>query len=80
MNRQDEITLELAKNKADEYVVKKELDTAKTAFINDLVNKGLGNELKSVDFRMINKPVRYKKPFRVKFREFCMKISKVFGF
>ena len=70
-----EITLEIAKNKADEFVIKKELDLAKQQFINDLKN-GLGEEIKT-NFKDLNKPIKLKKPFRLK--EFFKRISRVLG-
>ena len=72
-----EITLEIAKNKADEFVIKKELDLAKQKFINDLKN-GLGEEIKT-NFKDLNKPIKLKKPFRLKVKEFFKRISKVLG-
>ena len=72
-----EITLEIAKNKADEFVIKKELDLAKQQFINDLKN-GLGEEIKT-NFKDLNKPIKLKKPFRLKVKEFFKRISKVLG-
>ena len=70
-----EITLEIAKNKADEFVIKKELDLAKQQFINDLKN-GLGEEIKT-NFKDLNKPIKLKKPFRLKVKEFFKRISRV---
>lgn len=77
MNIDKEITLEIAKNKADEFVIKKELDLAKQQFINDLKN-GLGEEIKT-NFKDLNKPIKLKKPFRLKVKEFFKRISKVLG-
>jgi len=70
-----EITMELAKNKADEIIVRQELDSAKQQFINEL-NNGLGEELK---MGVINKPIRLKKPFKLKVKEFFSRISKTMG-
>lgn len=72
-----EITLELAKNEADKYIIKKELDLAKKKLISDLQN-GLGDEMKT-DFKEFNKPIKIKKPFGSKIREFFNRISKVLG-
>lgn len=77
MNIDKEITLEIAKNKADEFVIKKELDLAKQQFINDLKN-GLGEEIKT-NFKDLNKPIKLKKPFRLKVKEFFKRISRVLG-
>lgn len=77
MNLDKELTLELAKNKADEFVIKKELDFAKQELINDL-NNGLGEELKT-NFKELNKPIKLRKPFRLKVKEFFNRISKVLG-
>ena len=79
MNKNDELTLELAKNKADEFVVKKELEIAKRDFINSLQN-GFGEELKTTNNSYYIKPIRIKKPFKYKVRDFFNNISKVFGF
>lgn len=77
MDIDKEITLEIAKNKADEFVIKKELDLAKQQFINDLKN-GLGEEIKT-NFKDLNKPIKLKKPFRLKVKEFFKRISRVLG-
>ena len=79
MNKNDALTVELAKNKADELVVKKELEIAKRDFINSLQN-GFGEEIKTTNNSYYIKPIRIKKPFRYKVRDFLNKISKVFGF
>lgn len=79
MNKNDELTIELAKNKADEFVVKKELEIAKRDFINSLQN-GFGEEIKTTNNSYYIKPIRIKKPFRYKVRDFFKNISKVFGF
>jgi hypothetical protein len=77
MNLDKELTIELAKNKADEIIIKKELDLAKQQLINDL-NNGLGQELKT-NFKELNKPIRLRKPFKLKIKEFLNRISKVLG-
>jgi hypothetical protein len=79
MNKNDELTVELAKNKADEFVVKKELEIAKRDFINSLQN-GFGEEIKTTNNSYYIKPIRIKKPFKYKVRDFFNNISKVFGF
>lgn len=79
MNKNDELTVELAKNKADEFVVKKELEIAKRDFINSLQND-FGEELKTTNNSYYIKPIRIKKPFKYKVRDFFNNISKVFGF
>ena len=79
MNKNDALTVELAKNKADELVVKKELEIAKRDFINSLQN-GFGEEIKTTNNSYYLKPIRIKKPFRYKVRDFFNKISKVLGF
>ena len=79
MNKNDELAVELAKNKADEFVVKKELEIAKRDFINSLQN-GFGEEIKITNNSYYIKPIRIKKPFRYKVRDFFNNISKVFGF
>ena len=79
MNKNDALTVELAKNKADEFVVKKELEIAKRDFINSLQNS-FGEEIKTTNNSYYLKPIRIKKPFRYKVRDFFNNISKVFGF
>ena len=79
MNKNDALTVELAKNKADEFVVKKELEIAKRDFIKSLQNS-FGEEIKTTNNSYYIKPVRIKKPFRYKVREFFNNIRKVFGF
>ena len=79
MNKNDALTVELAKNKADEFVVKKELEIAKRDFINSLQNS-FGEEIKTTNNSYHIKPIRIKKPFRYKVRDFFNNISKVFGF
>ena len=79
MNKNDALTVELAKNKADELVVKKELEIAKRDFINSLQND-FGEEIKTTNNSYYIKPIRIKKPFRYKVRDFFNNISKVFGF
>ena len=77
MKTDKEITIELAKNKADEFLIKKELDIAKQQFINELKN-GLGEEIKTNN-KDLNKPIKLKKPFKLKIRDFFRRISKVLG-
>ena len=72
-----EIALELAKNKTDEIIVKQELNSAKDKFINDLKNT-FGEEMK-MDFKELNKPIKLKKPFSMKIKEFLNKINNVLG-
>ena len=79
MNKNDELAVELAKNKADEYVIKKELEIAKRDFIN-LLQNNFSEEIKTTNNSYYIKPVRIKKPFRYKVRDFFNNIIKVFGF
>ena len=55
MNKNDELAVELAKNKADEFVVKKELEIAKRDFINSLQND-FGEEIKTTNNSYYIKP------------------------
>ena len=77
MTEEKELTIELAKNKADELIIKKELDSAKQQLINDLIN-GLGEEIKA-NSNEINKPIKIKKPFSFKIKKFFNRINKVLG-
>ena len=79
MNKNDALTVELAKNKADEYVIKKELEIAKRDFIN-LLQNDFSEEIKTTNNSYYMKPIRIKKQFRYKVRDFFSNISKVFGF
>ena len=75
MNLDKELTLEIAKNKADEIIVRKELDLAKKQLIDDL-NGSLGEELK---MGSLNKPIKIKKPFFSKIKEFFQRINRTLG-
>ena len=77
MANDKEIALELAKNKTDEIIVKQELNSAKDKFINDLKNT-FDEEMK-MDFKELNKPIKLKKPFSMKIKEFLNKINNVLG-
>ena len=77
MANDKEIALELAKNKTDEIIVKQELNSAKDKFINDLKDT-FGEEMK-MDFKELNKPIKLKKPFSMKIKEFLNKINNVLG-
>ena len=77
MANDKEIALELAKNKTDEIIVKQELNSAKDKFINDLKNT-FGEEMK-MDFKELNKPIKLKKPFSMKIKEFLNKVNNVLG-
>ncbi len=77
MNKEDELTIELTKKKAEEMVIKKELETAKQSFIKDLEN-GVGDELRN-DLNYINKPIKLKKPFKLRMKLFFYKLNKVLG-
>lgn len=77
MTNDKEIALEIAKNKTDEIIVKQELNSAKDKFINDLKNT-FGEEMK-MDFKDLNKPIKLKKPFSMKIKEFLNKINNVLG-
>lgn len=75
MTTDKELMLELSKNKADEIIVKQELERNKNEFIKD-IQTSLGQEIKSGYY---NKPIKYKKPFSVKFKEFIIKLKTVVG-
>jgi hypothetical protein len=72
MDKNDEIMIEIAKNKSDEIMAKKELELAKQRFIEEIDN------FWQYEFNNVqNKPI--KKPKSVKFKEFWNKLKKVFG-
>lgn len=77
MSEDKELAIELAKNKADEFVIRKELDMAKQQLINEL-NSGLGEEIK-FNFKDLNKPIKFRKPLSLKIRDFFNRINKVLG-
>lgn len=79
MDQKTELKIELAKNKADEFTVKKELENAKKEFINTL-NNGIGNEMRTFDINSYNVPRKIKKTFLMKIKDFFNKLFKVIGF
>lgn len=79
MNKSDEVSLELAKNKADEKLIKEELEKAKKEFINKLQN-GFGEDIKTVDFSQLNQCYKIKKNFGWRIKQFLEKLKKVCGF
>lgn len=78
MNKSDEISIELAKQKAEELVIMKELDKSKENFIK-YVEENLNN-LNEIEISKFNQPIRFHKPFKLKLKSFLNKISKVLGF
>lgn len=78
MNKDDEMTIELAKNKADEFILKKELEKGKKDFIS-IIETTFGKEINEVNFAEINKPVKYKKPFKLKIKDFFKKLNAVWS-
>lgn len=78
MNKKDELNIELAKNKAEEFVIKKELEFGKRDLINSIIN-GMGEEIKTSNFYEINPKIHYKKPLNFKIKKFFEKIKKVVG-
>lgn len=76
MRTNNEIAIEIAKNKTDEMLVKKELDTAKESFIKKLEN-GLGEEIKTCGNTYYTKPIKIKKSFIQKIKEFFNKLFSI---
>jgi len=76
MNTNDELTKELAKNKADEIIIKEELENFKIKFIDEIRNI-TGEEIASFDFNAPLTPIKYKKPLKIKIKDFFNKIGKV---
>lgn len=76
MNIDNELTEELMKLHQEEFVIKQELENHKKRFIDDL-NNGLGDEIRNI--KELNKPIKLRKPFKLKIREFFDRISKVLG-
>lgn len=78
MDIKDELKIELAKNEADKFIIKKELEREKNKFIEELKN-GVGNEI--IEFRNINNaPIKIKKPFYFKLSKIWNNIKKVMGY
>ena len=75
MNNEKELTIELAKNKADEIIVKQELNEAKLKFIEEL-NETLGKDLK-IGFNNLNKPIKIKRTFKDKVKKFFKRINNI---
>ena len=67
-----ELSIELAKNKAEEYIIKKELEDNKKKLIEEIKN-GMGEEI--MNFQQINKPIKIKKPLSFKIKEFFKRIN-----
>ena len=76
MNIDNELTEELMKLHQEEFVIKQELENHKKRFIDDL-NNGLGEEIRNI--KELNRPIKLRKPFKMKIREFFDRISKVLG-
>ena len=76
MNIDKELTEELMKLHQEEFVIKQELENHKKRFIDDL-NNGLGDEIRNI--KELNKPIKLRKPFKLKMKEFFARISKVLG-
>lgn len=76
MNIDNELTEELMKLHQEEFVIKQELENNKKRFIDDL-NNGLGEEIRNI--KELNRPIKLRKPFKMKIREFFDRISKVLG-
>lgn len=74
-----ELKIELAKNRADEFLIKKELDDSKRDFIKSL-NNGLGKEIRSFDISSYNVKQKIKTPFGKRTKMFFGKIKKIIGF
>lgn len=72
-----EVVKELEKMRIEEFLIKEELNLAKQKMIKDL-DKSISQELKS-DFSELNKPIKIKKPLKLKIKEFFNRISKVLG-
>lgn len=76
MRKDDELTIELAKNKADEIIARQELDNAKDRFIEE-INNGLGEEIRNCDISSITVPIKIHKPLKLRITEFFNRLSKV---
>ena len=71
-----ELSMEIAKKQAEEYVIKKELDKVKNDFINFMENKGF-DEINTLNIKDYNKPIKCHKPFKLKLKDFLNKLTKV---
>ena len=77
MDSRKEIEIEIAKNRADEIVSRRELDAEKKKMIDKMLN-GMGDEIRKTSGD-IPKPVKIRKPFTVRLWEFFNKINRIFG-
>lgn len=71
-----EIYRELAYNEMDKENIKVELEQAKNQFIDSIIN-GLGDEIKNCPIE--NKPIKMKKTFKMRIKDFFSKIANVLG-
>jgi hypothetical protein len=73
----NKIAIELAKNRADEIIIAQELDKAKNDFIEQIKLSGIKDEIKVKDD--LNKPIKIKRPWRFKIKQFFERISEIIG-
>ena len=70
----DEMLIEIAKNKADKIVCQQELEQEKNKFINDIMN-GIGDEIKTKNGYELNKPIKIKRTFKDKVVRFFQRLN-----
>lgn len=73
-NYTQEMEREINENKQDAVTAEVELQNAKYNFIEEIRN-GLGDEIRK--YNIYQKPIKYKKPFKLRFSEFLNKIKYV---
>ena len=73
----NKIAIELAKNRADEIIIAQELDKAKNDFIEQIKLSGIKDEIKVKDD--LNKPIKIKRPWWFKIKQFFERISEIIG-
>lgn len=73
-NYTQEMEREINENKQDAVTAEVELQNAKYNFIEEIRN-GLGDEIRK--YNIYQKPIKYKKPFKLRLSEFLNKIKYV---
>lgn len=74
-NYKQEMEREINENKQDAVIAEVELQNEKYNFIEEIKN-GLGEEIRKYNIYQTH-PIRYKKPFKMRFKSFIGKIKYV---
>lgn len=73
-NYRQEMEREINENKQDAVIAEVELQNEKYNFIEEIKN-GLGDEIRR--YNIYQTPIKYKKPFKMRFKSFIDKIKYV---